>query len=159
MSELKGWHVLVAMLAFFGVTIAVNVAMATYAITTFSGEDTSDPYMKGLAFNKAIAAQAAQARLGWRASIAARRGTGGDTVIEVEMHDRDGNAKDGLKLEVTLRRPIDAHLDRTVAMSATGDGHYTATVGALVPGQWDVIASAKADDGTPFQAMRRVVLQ
>ena len=159
MTELKGWHVLVAMLAFFGITIGVNVAMATYAITTFSGEDTSDPYMKGLAFNKAIAAQAAQARLGWRAKIEAHRAANRDIIVEVVVHDRDGNAKNGLKLELTLRRPIDAHRDRTVPMTAGGDGRYTATVGALSLGQWDVIASAKADDGTPFLAMRRVVLK
>jgi len=159
MKELKGWHVLVAMLVFFGVTIAVNVAMATYAITTFSGEDTADPYMKGLAFNKAIAAKAAQARLGWSANIEAHRGADRDTIVEVVMRDHDGNAKNGLKLEVTLRRPIDAHLDRTVPMTPGGEGSYTATIGALSLGQWDVIASAKADDGTPFLAMRRVVLK
>jgi nitrogen fixation protein FixH len=158
MTELKGWHVLVAMLAFFGITVAVNVAMATYAITTFSGEDTSAPYMKGLAFNKTIAVQEAQARLGWSASIEADRSANGDTVIAVVVRDRDANAKTGLTIEVTLRRPIDAYQDRTVAMTAAGDGRYTATIGALVAGQWDVIATAKADDGTPFQVTRRVVL-
>jgi nitrogen fixation protein FixH len=87
-----------------------------------------------------------------------RRGAKDDAIIEVTVRDRGANAKNGLKLQVTLRRPIDAHLDRTIAMTATGDGRYTATASALVPGQWDVIATAKSDDGTAFQAMRRVLL-
>ncbi|MEQ1868253.1 MAG: FixH family protein, partial [Micropepsaceae bacterium] len=67
--ELKGTHVLIALLAFFGVTLAVNIALATYAISSFSGEDVAKPYQQGLDYNKALEARAAQRDLGWSASI------------------------------------------------------------------------------------------
>jgi|KBSSwiStaDraftv2_1062776.scaffolds.fasta_scaffold387537_2 nitrogen fixation protein FixH len=158
MRELKGWHVLVTMLAFFGVTIAVNVAMATYAITTFSGEDTASPYMKGLAYNQTIAARATQQHLGWSATIDARRQPKQEAVVEVTVRDHDGKAQNGLTLSLTLRRPIDAHLDRTVTMTAAGDGTYLANLGALARGQWDLVATGTSADGTTFEAERRVVL-
>jgi nitrogen fixation protein FixH len=158
MRELRGWHVLVAMLAFFSVTIGVNVAMATYAITTFSGEDTASPYMKGLAFNRTIAARTTQQHLGWIATIDARRKSKQEAVVEVTVRNHDGKALDGLTLSVTLRRPIDAHLDRTVTTTAAGDGTYVAVLGALARGQWDVVAIATSADGTTFEAERRVLL-
>lgn len=158
MSEVKGGHVLFALLAFFGITIGVNVVMATYAVTTFSGEDVSDPYMKGLAFNRTLAAHSAQAQLGWTATIDAGRGPNGLTTVNVGLRDREQRGLNGLTLEATLRRPTDATLDRAIALTADGDGRYSATVAGLAAGQWDVIAKAKRD-GASFEASRRVVLR
>jgi nitrogen fixation protein FixH len=158
MSELKSRHVLFMLLAFFGITIAVNITMATYALTTFSGEDVSDPYLKGLAFNKTLAAHSAQGRLGWTATIDVRGAGKTATTIEVSLRDRESRALNGLTVEATLRRPTDASLDRTVAFTADGEGRYAATVAGLARGQWDVVARVKGD-GTSFEALRRVVLQ
>ena len=159
MRELKGWHVLLVLVVFFGVTIAVNIAMATYAITTFSGEDIANPYAQGVAYNKTLAARSAQRSLGWTATLEIRRGTTGETSIDVSVKDRDAHALDGLSLEAMLRRPTDANLDRTIALASVGEGRYTASTTGLAPGQWDVIARAKGSDGIFFEAARRVVLQ
>ncbi len=158
MSEVKGGHVLFALLAFFGITIAVNITMATYAVTTFSGEDVSDPYLKGLAFNKTLAAHSAQERLGWTATIEVRSAAKFATLIEVALQDREARPLNGLTVEVTLRRPTDASLDRTISLASHGDGRYAATVDGIVRGQWDVIARVKGGD-TSFEALRRIVLR
>jgi nitrogen fixation protein FixH len=156
--ELKGRHVLLVLLGFFGVTIGVNAAMATYAITTFSGEDISDPYVNGLAYNKTLAARSAQTKLRWTATIDATRATT-VTNVAVVVHDHEHQDVRGLKVSITFRRPTNAKLDRTEALNAASDGTYAASLTGVAPGAWDLIVSTAAADGTRFEATRRVVLQ
>lgn len=156
-NELKGWHVLVMMLAFFGVTIAVNVAFTVYAVGTFSGEDVSKPYLRGLEYNQTLEARAAQTALGWSATIDAVREDGG-AAINARITDRDGQAKSALTVEALLRRPTDARLDRTIELTAAGDGTYRAVAADLPSGAWDVVVRAKKGDAA-FEATRRVVLK
>lgn len=156
-NELKGWHVLVMMLAFFGVTIAVNVAFTIYALGTFSGEDVSKPYLRGLDYNRTLEARASQAALGWAATIEAVRENGG-AVIAAHIEDRDGQAKSALTVEAVLRRPTNARLDRTIELVPGDDGNYKAVASDLAPGAWDVIVRAKSADAV-FEATRRVVLK
>lgn len=157
-SEVKGGHVLAILLAFFGITIAVNVVFASYAISTFTGEDVAKPYLKGLDYNKTLSARSAQAALGWSAEIDAQR-AGTETVVTVRFLARDGTPRIALDVTADLRRPTDATLDRTLRLEPAGDGVYRATVEDLAAGQWDVIARTVADNGTPFEATRRVVLR
>ena len=56
--RIRGWHVLAAMCAFFGVIIAVNAVFMTAALRTFPGEVSITPYEDGLAFNRQLAQQA-----------------------------------------------------------------------------------------------------
>lgn len=153
--ELKGWHVLSMMLAFFGVIVGVNVIFAFYALDTFTGEDTPLAYMKGLAYNETLDAHAAQARLGWTAQVGVVRGDAGAGVVDVRLASAAG-AVAGLDLTVTLRRPTDSDLDRTIALRDAGGGAYEGVADDLKSGQWDVIVRTKAQDGTPFEALRRV---
>ena len=156
-SELKGWHVLVIILGFFGITIAVNIALAIYAIDTFSGEDVPTPYVRGLEYNRTLEARAAQESLGWTASIEAA-GEKSGAAISVRIEDRNGQTKSALTVEATLRRPTDAHFDRTIDLVPAGGGYYKAVASGLAPGAWDVIVHARSD-GVAFEARRRVVLK
>jgi nitrogen fixation protein FixH len=155
--ELKGWHVLIAFLAFFGITLAVNIALTVYAIGTFSGEDVAKPYLRGLDYNRTLEARAAQAATGWTATIDAARNNAG-TAIEAKIIGRNGAPKSALTVEATLRRPADAALDRTITLTAAGDGTYRASATGLAPGAWDIIVRAN-EDGTVFEAERRVILK
>jgi nitrogen fixation protein FixH len=156
--ELKGRHVLTALLGFFGVMLAVNAALVTYALNTFSGEDVPNPYMQGLAYNQTLSAHSAQAKLGWHSTLTVERDASGALVVIV-LRDSEGNPQDKLAVSVILRRPTNAALDRTITLAASGDGSYSARVADLAIGQWDVIARTIAADGTPFEATRRIVLR
>lgn len=157
--ELKGGHVLAMMLAFFGITITVNAVFAAYAISTFSGEDVSKPYMRGLEYNRTLAAREAQERLGWSAEIDAARGGGSSIVVTVKISTSGGIPKVGLAVRATFRRPTDASLDRTIALKAVEAGMYRAVVKGVSRGQWDVTASAKSSEGDVFEAGRRIVVE
>lgn len=158
MRELKGWHVLVMILAFFGVTIGVNSIFVSYALSTFAGEDVKQPYQKGLEYNQQLAGRQAQAALGWQASIAARREANGEALVMVRLRNSEEQPLSALDVDVQLRHPVNAHLDRSLKLKALGDGVYEARVADLKRGQWDVVASTRNSENVAFTASRRVVL-
>lgn len=157
--QLTGFHVLLMLFGFFGVTIAVNVAMSVYAIGTFSGEDVSTPYLRGLAYNTTLRERAAQAALGWSATVAAERRSSNGVALVVRVLDHTGVAKGGLDVTATLRRPTNAAMDRMVVLTGDGDGAYRAELPELANGQWDIVVSTKSEGGVEFEAERRVVLK
>lgn len=159
MFELKGWHVLLMLLAFFGITIAVNAVFATYALSTFSGEDVSKPYLRGLDYNKTLAARAEQAKLKWTASIDMARDGAAGAVVTVSIAGAEGRPVSGLTVTALLKRPTDAHLDQTVTLESFGGVQYRAYVADVAAGQWDVVARAGAGEEPSFEAERRVMLK
>ena len=72
-DERKGWlakgiegrHVLIGLVAFFGVMLVANGIFVYYALETFAGGDTSDPYRKGMHYNETLAEAARQDERGW----------------------------------------------------------------------------------------------
>lgn len=151
--ELKGWHVLAAMLAFFAAIIAVNVGFAIVAVESFPGEDVRRSYLQGLNYNDALAERRRQAALGWQAS-AALAGAGGQARLVVELHDRDGAPLSGLTLRGDLRWPADERLDRALAFAPDGEGRYVAPLDGLQPGYWRLRARAEGanDAALDFEA-------
>jgi nitrogen fixation protein FixH len=156
--ELKGWHVLVMMLAFFGVTIGVNTIFVYDALSTFSGEDVDQPYMKGLAWNKTLAARQAQAKQGWSATLSAVRQPDKAVALAFDVVDRNRNPVDGLTVSVMLRSPVNANFDREIKLSPTGRGHYGTQVSGVRAGQWDLIAEVVPVGNAGFEAQRRIVI-
>jgi len=61
---IEGRHVLMALIGFFGVMFLVNGIFVYFAVATFSGGDTSDPYRKGLHYNETLQAADRQAERG-----------------------------------------------------------------------------------------------
>jgi nitrogen fixation protein FixH len=141
-GQLKGWHVLAAMLAFFAAIIAVNVGFAVVAIESFPGEDVRRSYLQGLNYNDALTERRRQADLGWQAR--ARLENEG---LVVTLEDRDGRPLSGLTLSGDLRWPADERLDRRLDFAPDGEGRYVAALSDLRPGYWRLRAHAAAADG------------
>ncbi|MGE0829770.1 MAG: FixH family protein [Hyphomonadaceae bacterium] len=140
--EIRGAHVLIAMLAFFGAIIAINVGFTIAALNTFPGEDAPRAYVQGVRYNEILAEKRAQAALGWRASAALQSEADGAALL-VRVIDREGRGVNGLWLEGALRRPLDARLDRALSFTPAGDGLYRAALEPLAAGQWRLRASAR----------------
>ncbi|MBI5104899.1 MAG: FixH family protein, partial [Solirubrobacterales bacterium] len=68
--EITGKHVLLGMLAFFGLIIAVNIVMMRLALSTHTGVVAENTYRKGVKYNEEIAASERMALLGWRNQMA-----------------------------------------------------------------------------------------
>ena len=86
---LRGRHVLLGLVAFFGLIFLVNGIFIYYALTTFGGGDTSDPYRKGLNYNETVAEAARDAELGWQAQLTYGTASGR---LMLSLTDRNGHA-------------------------------------------------------------------
>ena len=154
---LTGRGVLLWLTGFFGLIFATNAIFITEAVKTFRGEDEQRPYLQGVVYNRTLEHRAEQARLGWQASIAARRMPSGAVTILVELQQRDGQPQTRADMIGELRHPADENRDRVLRFSQISAGVYQAELTGVAPGNWDVLVSNKT--GAPFQASRRLWLR
>ena len=152
---LTGRGVLIWLAGFFGLIFVTNIIFVTAAVKSFRGEDEQKPYLQGVEYNQTLSHRAQQVRLGWHASIDARRLKTGDVAILVELRHKDGLPETGARLTGELRHPADENRDRPLRFQQISSGLYQAEVQAA-PGHWDVLVS---NAGAPFQAMRRLWLR
>ncbi len=132
-KELKGWHVLLIMLGFFGVMFAVNGVFLYHAITSFPGEDVKKSYVQGLNYNDTLAARAAQAELGWTAEAGL---IGNDLVFR--LNDADGQPLSNYVVIGEIRRRATQDADRDLVFQAAMAGEYRVETDGLEAGQWDL---------------------
>ncbi|MDV3256515.1 MAG: FixH family protein [Sphingomonas sp.] len=64
-KRITGWHAAAALVAFFGVVIAVNLTMAVYATSTFGGVVVENSYVASQKYNGWLKAAERQRELGW----------------------------------------------------------------------------------------------
>ena len=151
-SELKGHHVLMVLVGFFGVMLIVNGIFVYFALATFSGGDTTNPYRKGLDYNETLAAAERLAARGWQAEIGYDDKSGH---LSVSVRDRAGAPVTGLGLAAAFSRPATEKEDRTVGLTEAEPGVYTAEI-MLAPGAWviSVAPSAESDPSTPTYRLK-----
>jgi nitrogen fixation protein FixH len=145
-----GRHMLAVMVAFFGVIVAVNLTMATFAMKSWTGLVVQNSYVASQEFNDRARAGRAQAALGWDVELAY---SGGELRYRVVRENGTVVALTGL--EVALGRPAYEAEDSTIALSPTGDGGFGSNV-KLGDGQWIVRVSADAGLATPWLDIRRI---
>ncbi len=142
--EISGRHVLLVLCAFFGVMFAVNGVFVYFALKTFSGGDTSDPYRKGLHYNDMLAADERQAERGWHTAVAYDENA---KQLRVSLLDKAAEPLSGLRVAVSLSRPATSKDDRHLLLKEVSRGVYAASLD-LAPGNWVIaLASRKPDEG------------
>lgn len=143
---LRGWHVLVMLLTFFGAVIAVNAAFVVLALNSFPGEDVPHSYTQGLEYNETLAERQAQALLGWQANAALSASADG-AVLEVVLRTHDGAPIEDAAVTGELEWPAAARRDRALSFQHASGGRYVAELGALEQGRWRLRAHAENDQG------------
>lgn len=148
-KEFTGRHMLGVMIAFFGVIITVNLIMARFAVTTWSGLVVPNTYVASQEFN----AKAAEAReinaKGYQ--IEMRTSARGLAIV---FSDRDGAPAEASSMVAQLRRPVGELQDRDVILTAGPDGIYRA-VGELAEGEWIATVTATRDGETLYRRASR----
>ena len=127
---LRGRHVLLGLVAFFGAIFLVNGVFVYYALTTFGGGDTSDPYGKGLHYNDTLAEAAREAERGWSARLIYGATPGR---LALTLTDKDGHPVLGLHFTGTVSRPATDREDRSANFHEVEGGSYAAEM-RLAPG-------------------------
>lgn len=156
--RLTGLHVLLLLVAFFGIVAAVNAVMIHFALSTFRGEVVAHPYERGLAYNSTIKEAREQEARGWKVDGAVTRGSDGKALVEVTAHDAKGAPLSGLKVHATLAAPADMKRDRAIDLTDLGGGVYRAE-SATPPGAWDFELTASRDGRQLFQSRNRIILR
>jgi nitrogen fixation protein FixH len=138
---------------FFGVVFGANAIMIWFALTTFTGLDREEPYLRGVDYNAVLEEERRQQALGWTAAVTA------DTDrLAVEVADRLEQPLEGAVVHAELTRPVNAALDFTAALAPAGDGRYAAALDWPEPGRWDVLITVE-QSGRVFQHHRRLMVR
>jgi nitrogen fixation protein FixH len=139
---MTGKHVLAALLGFFGVMLAVNMAFLFFAISTFNGGEGGKAYQAGLAYNETIAAAREQDQRGWSHHIDIDMA--GE--VRVTLRDKNGGPLDVLALSGEIARPVAEKFTRTLRFKQVSPGIYSASAGSLDAGNWVVSFAARTQD-------------
>ena len=132
-----------AIVAAFVAIVAVNGALAYFAIHSSTGLVTEHPFELGNGYNAVLAAGAAQDKLGWRGAVQYSANGPGRGTIDVAMRDRAGNALPDLAVRGELVRPIEDLPPIQITLSPTGAGRYVAPIALPRLGQWQVRVYAR----------------
>lgn len=145
-KQINGWHVLGMFTVGFGIIIAVNIALAWSAVTTFPGLEVKNSYVASQSFD---ADRAAQEALGWDVAAGAEPGT-----IWLSV-DKAGSPVQPQIVKAVLGRATHVGEDQVPAF--THDGTRFVAPADLGPGNWNLRLEMRAADGTLFR--QRVVLR
>lgn len=143
--EFTGRHMLVVMLAFFGVIVAVNLTMAMFAQTSWSGFVVQNSYVAGQHFNRKAEEGRRQAMLGWTPELAVSGG-----LLRFSLADEHGRVVPLAGGTATLRRPVGDADDMSVALQPAGEA-LEAQV-AAGDGAWIIEVHARVDEAAAAAA-------
>jgi nitrogen fixation protein FixH len=129
--QIKGVHLLLMMVAFFGVVIAVNATMATFATRTFGGTVVDNSYVASQQFNTWLARAEAQRRTGASISLAVT-----DRIVTVDARSA-GLADEGATLTGWAIHPLGRAEPVALRFQRQGSGHFVATA-PLPAGRWQL---------------------
>jgi len=135
-----GKHMVFAMVAFFGVIIAVNITMATLASSSWTGLVVKNSYVASQKYNAQLADSQAQAERGWRSNVSYR-----DGLLTVDVSDRTGTRLRFDRLDVSIGRPAFEQEDRMLALQPVGAVWQSKPLG-LEAGTWMLRVEATGEE-------------
>ncbi|PWC34659.1 hypothetical protein TSO352_24910 [Azospirillum sp. TSO35-2] len=142
----------------FMVVLAVNVLMVHFAMSSWTGVETENHFLKGISYNRDLAGARAQAERGWTVNTEFTSTEPRKAMVAITARDKAGNILKDATVTVTLIRPTSEGHDKTLSLPYLGEGRYAAPVELDLEGQWDlrlVIAHAAGD----YQDQKRVWVQ
>lgn len=128
-KEFTGKHMVMVLVAGFGVVIAVNFFMAATASRVFSGTVVENSYVASQKFNGWLENARRAEQLGWKADVS--RDEEGYLVVRTE------SIPSAAVFEAVARRPLGKREDRDVALLAVAPDHYRSK-SPLGSGRWTV---------------------
>lgn len=154
--KLTGKHALAMLLGFFSLTFIANGFFLYFALTSFSGLSTNDPYQKGIDYNEALAAKEAQLARGWKTNLVIVETGVQEVLITMSLTDANGKVPAFTEIKAILRRPAVEGDD--VALEFVRDGvALKAAAYAPKPGNWDLTVWLYTSDyDTPYRVEKRL---
>lgn len=154
----KRWEpFMVGVVLFLVVVVGVNMLFAYLSVRSWTGMVTSDPYTKGLRFNRRIQAQQAQEALGWQVALQADLEAGRASPLVVQVVDAERHPVTDVTVMVRFFRPVHAGYDREQILQEVSPGHYHTAMRLPLPGLWEVrVAISRPHPPVSFRMVRRI---
>jgi len=140
----------------FSVVFIANGALVYYAFHSWTGLESDQYYVRGLAYNDDIEGARKQQALGWKVVFKEKFDGPKSGVISVGLSDRDGRPLSGLRAKVFAVRPTQDGFDREFLLKDKNDGQYRATFSLPLKGVWDLRVVARQGKNV-FQHVERIV--
>ncbi|PRD41857.1 cytochrome oxidase [Phyllobacterium phragmitis] len=147
-----GWHMIAVMVGFFGTIIAVNLTMASFARSSWTGLVVANSYVASQQFNERMAESRAQAALGWNGTLETDAGH-----IRYRLADRNGLPVEAAGGKVVFRHPAYEGADWSAELKAGEKGLLVAEA-KVVDGVWLVEMDIDAGLVRPYRRMIRVTI-
>lgn len=149
-APITGRQVLIAMVLFFAVIIAANMAMLTAALQSWGGLVVKNSYVASQRFTKDVSAAQAQPIQRWSLTLTQQAAEAGaaPTPAMLKLADADGAPLTGLAVRLAVGRPTHERDDRVLTLTEIAPGLYQASE-ALAPGAWRaevIVAAAEGRD-------------
>jgi nitrogen fixation protein FixH len=119
----------------FGVVIAVNLVMASFAVSSFHGTVVDNSYVASQNYNDWLSKAESSKALGWQA-VPERR-VDGRVVLETMA------VPEGATITAEAERPLGVRETLALTFSAQGQGRWVSAE-ALAPGRWRLRMAIKA---------------
>jgi nitrogen fixation protein FixH len=152
-KQFTGKHMLAILVAFFGVVIAVNLLLAYYANSTWSGLVAANGYDASQSFNADERRARAQQAEGWTTRLTHQ----GDTITLV-FTDRNAQPLSGLTISSSVGRPTTDVQDQKLSFHEASPGTYLANV-RLATGIWDVNIDINGDGEQDYRKTYEIIVK
>ena len=147
-----GWHMAAITISFFAVIIAVNITLAVYAKSSWTGLVVENSYVASQNFNHDAQIARQQQAVGWQMKLSVKR-----DVANVEIYDRSHHPLTGLSLVMVLQRPTSDTGDSSDIMQEKSSGRYSLEK-VIATGVWIVDVTAAGADHKPIRFVNRVIV-
>ena len=135
-----GKHMLGVLFLFFGTIITVNLIMAYYANTTWSGLVVKNSYVASQEFNGKVDQVKVQEALGYKGKLVSVKGK-----LDWSLTAKDGAPVVAETVTVLFRRPVTDKSDVTVNLNRNADGTWSANH-TIDDGLWIAVVDAATRD-------------
>ncbi len=152
-EKFTGWHMALVMGLFFGTIVTVNMTLAYYANTTWTGLVVKNSYVASQHFDTETARLKKQQELGW--TIAAGYGAG---TVSLDVLDKSGSPVDIAELSAKIGRPVTESDDRQLPLTRAHDGSFVAET-ELAKGIWQIDMMATDTRGNVLEKSVRILVK
>ena len=136
--EFTGYHMAAALALFFGVIITVNLIMAYFANSTWSGLVVKNSYVASQEFNGKVEQVKAQEALGWKGTLTSSPG-----VVRWSLVDANATPVATDAVTIRFRRPVTETADATVSLTPAANGDWQAAF-PLGEGLWIAVVDVQS---------------
>ena len=148
-----GWHMAAITVSFFAIIIAVNLTLAVFASTSWTGLVVANSYVASQSFNRDAEIARLQQALGWQMKLTVNRG-----FVQISILDRENQTLPGLSIRAILQRPTDEAGDQILKFQDAGAGNYMAQA-VIGSGVWVADVTAEGSDHKPVRFVQRIFVE